>query len=244
MFKKISVLGYLILLGVMCGMPLLARDPEGRRSARRAARQEAVERELEQENSPENSPENSIDGNGETETIGFGVNKIDNSMVINKKGSRMVNLGMDYQKQAQVADSLNTLLAHEYVLYTETLNFHWNVRGPHFGPLHELFGKQYEQLLEIADRVAERVRALGGFSLGTLPEFLERSTLVQKPGKSLDAMTMIAQLVEDHETVIQLIRDYSAQAAQARDEGSVNMLGDLIETHEKMAWFLRSHLEK
>jgi len=233
MLKGIAKLGLLALLGLLCGMSLDTRAQEARGRGRRAARQQAAEQNGQQDMQVQNMrvPENEI----EREAVG---------PTINKKGSKMVNLGMDYQKQEQMAQSLNKLLAHEYVLYTETLNFHWNVRGKHFGPLHELFNKQYEQLLGMADRIAERVRALGSFSLGTLPEFLEQSTLVQKPGSGLDDMSMIAQLLEDHEAVIQLMRDYSAQAAQARDEGSVNMLGDLIETHEKMAWMLRSHLEK
>jgi len=138
---------------------------------------------------------------------------------------------------------LNTLLANEYVLYTKTLKFHWNVRGKHFGALHQLFEKQYEQLLDIVDRIAERVRALGELSMGSLREFMAEASVQEEPGMNPDDLGMIRQLVADHELIIRLIREYSMRAAQLHDEGTVNMLGDIIEMHEKNAWMLRAHLE-
>ena len=155
----------------------------------------------------------------------------------------MISIGLNEKQRSDVALTLNTLLANEYVLYTKTLKFHWNIRGKHFGPLHELFGKQYEQLLSTADRVAERVRALGGLSLGTLQEFAAQASVQEEPGQNPDDMGMIRQLLVDHELIIRLIREYSLQAAAVHDEGTVNMFGELIEMHEKIAWMLRSHLE-
>lgn len=155
----------------------------------------------------------------------------------------MISIGLNDKQRSEVALALNTLLANEFVLYTKTLKFHWNVRGKHFGALHVLFEKQYEQLLDIVDRIAERVRALGELSMGSLQEFMAEARLSEEPGVNPDDLGMIRQLMIDHEFVIRLMREYSALAADVRDEGTVNMLGDLIETHEKMAWMLRAHLE-
>lgn len=161
----------------------------------------------------------------------------------NKERRYMIAIGLDDKKRSDVALLLNTLLANEFVLYAKTLKFHWNVRGKHFGALHKLFEGQYEQILDIVDRVAERVRALGGLSLGTLQEFIAEASLPEEPGKNPDDLGMIRLLLEDHEFIARFIRECSQQAAQVHDEGTVNMLGDLIETHEKIAWMLRSHLE-
>ena len=72
-----------------------------------------------------------------------------------------------------VADILNKLLSDEYVLYTKTRNAHWNVEGINFIELHKFFQSQYEEIDEIIDNTAERIRALGHYSLGSLKDFLE-----------------------------------------------------------------------
>lgn len=155
----------------------------------------------------------------------------------------MINIDITEKNRKLVADRLNLLLANEYVLYTKTLKFHWNVVGLFFGPLHALFQKQYEQLLEIVDEVAERVRALGYLSHGTLKEFSTHATLPEEPGKNPDSKSMIRLLLEDHEAIIRQIRKDIDYAAELGDMGTNNFLSDLIETHEKTAWMLRAHLE-
>jgi starvation-inducible DNA-binding protein len=76
------------------------------------------------------------------------------------------NIGLlDEQREGAVA-ILNTLLADEYLLYTKTRNYHWNVVGPQFNDLHKFFEAQYNELNEIVDDVAERSRALGGNAFG------------------------------------------------------------------------------
>ena len=154
----------------------------------------------------------------------------------------MINIDIADKNRKEIADRLNLLLANEFVLYAKTLKFHWNVVGPFFGPLHALFEKQYEQILDIIDEVAERVRALGHISYGTLREFSEHATLPEEPGKNPDSLTMVRLLLEDHEAIIRQIRKDVDYATELGDAGTNNFLGELIETHEKTAWMLRSHL--
>jgi len=69
------------------------------------------------------------------------------------------NIGLlDEQREGAVA-ILNTLLTDEYLLYTKTRNYHWNIVGPQFNDLHKFFEAQYNELNEIVDDVAERSRA-------------------------------------------------------------------------------------
>jgi starvation-inducible DNA-binding protein len=76
------------------------------------------------------------------------------------------NIGLlDEQREGAVA-ILNTLLADEYLLYTKTRNYHWNVVGPQFNDLHKFFEAQYNELNEIVDDVAERSRTLGATPSG------------------------------------------------------------------------------
>jgi starvation-inducible DNA-binding protein len=76
------------------------------------------------------------------------------------------NIGLsDIQRQG-VIQMLTPLLSDEYVLYTKTHNYHWNVVGPQFNDLHDFFQAQYTALNEVADDVAERIRALGQPAIG------------------------------------------------------------------------------
>ncbi len=155
-----------------------------------------------------------------------------------------VHIGLDEQKRINVVEALNVLLANEYVLYTKTLKYHWNVQGSHFGPLHELFGKQYAMLLEFVDSIAERIRAFGFMAPGTFAEFNQSATLHEQVGHNPNDLGMIADLLADHEALIQSIREYIDLTAKLNDMGTNNFLADLITKHEKIAWMLRAHLVK
>ena len=68
------------------------------------------------------------------------------------------NIGLSDKEREGVVEILNTLLSDEYVLYTKTRNYHWNVVGPQFNDLHKFFESQYEALNEVIDDVAERAQ--------------------------------------------------------------------------------------
>jgi starvation-inducible DNA-binding protein len=107
------------------------------------------------------------------------------------------------------------------------------------------FEKQYEELNEIVDEVAERARQLGATALGTLREFVEKGRLTEQPGTYPEAMTMISNLLADHEAVIRTLReDLETCADRYHDIGTNDFLTGLMERHEKMAWMLRAHLER
>lgn len=155
----------------------------------------------------------------------------------------LVNIDISAADRKQSAAMLNILLASEYVLYVRTLNYHWNVKGPLFGPLHELFKGQYEALEKIIDDVAERARALNEPALGTMQEFITLSKLKEIPNAQLDEGEMIKNLLDGHEAIIRMIRVAQQDAAEKyKDMGTNNLLLNLIEKHEKIAWMLRAHL--
>jgi starvation-inducible DNA-binding protein len=154
------------------------------------------------------------------------------------------NIGLLEEQREGVVAILNTLLADEYLLYTKTRNYHWNVVGPQFNDLHKFFEAQYNELNEIVDDVAERGRVLGGHALGTLTEFLTYTRLKEQTSYYPDAHDMIADLLADHEALIRHLRvDLETCAEQYHDAGTNDFLTGLMEQHEKMAWMLRAFLE-
>lgn len=154
-----------------------------------------------------------------------------------------LNIGLTQSSQDQEAGLLNALLADEYLLYTKTRKYHWNVVGPHFDELHKFFQSQYEILDESIDDIAERARSLGANSAGTLSEFLTLTRLREQPERYPVARQMLEDLLADHETIIRGLRtDVEACTDTYHDVGTADFLTGLMEGHEKMAWMIRAFL--
>ena len=155
------------------------------------------------------------------------------------------NIGIPDGNRQSVVSILNALLADEYLLYTKTRNYHWNVTGLQFNDLHKFFEAQYEQLDETVDEVAERARALGGRAAGSLEEFRKLARLSEDViGKVPAARDMLANLLADHEALVRSLRaDVDAVTDKHNDTGTADFLTGLLERHEKSAWMLRSFLE-
>jgi len=150
-------------------------------------------------------------------------------------------IGISDHDLEEVATLLNTLLADEYVLYTKTHNAHWNITGLSFYEMHKLFQAQYEALEIMIDDIAERVRSLGHFALGSLKDFLSVTNLSEEKDDFSSPEQMIQALLNDHETIIRMIRnDIIPISDKYKDLGTADFVTGLMEQHEKISWMLRS----
>jgi starvation-inducible DNA-binding protein len=153
-------------------------------------------------------------------------------------------IGISAKNSAAVAADLSKILADEFVLYTKTRNAHWNVTGPDFYAQHKFFEDQYEILDEVMDNVAERIRSIGHFAPATLKNYLQLTHLSELTREKNDSKGFIKELLEDHNTIITHLRGrIKPFADDFQDTGTSDFITSLMETHEKMAWMLRSHLE-
>ena len=153
-------------------------------------------------------------------------------------------IGINEENRKAVTVELAKLLADEYVLYTKTRNAHWNVEGPDFHSMHVFFESQYNQLDEIMDGVAERIRSLGHYAPATLKSFLELTHLTEKIGDKNDSLSYIKELLADHDSIIEFLRgNIDPFVSKYHDYGTSDYITGLMEEHEKMAWMLRSHLK-
>ena len=154
------------------------------------------------------------------------------------------NIGLSDEQREGVVSILNALLSDEYLLYTKTRNYHWNVFGPQFNDLHKFLERQYEELEEVVDQVAERARSLGGFAFGTMTEFAQHTRLKEQPGQYPEARRMLSNLLADHESLIRQLRvDSQTCDEKFHDLGTNDFLIGLMERHEKTAWMFRAFLE-
>lgn len=152
-----------------------------------------------------------------------------------------INIGIDEKERKKIARGLSRLLADTYTLYLKTHNFHWNVTGPMFQPLHGMFEEQYTELAAAVDLIAERIRALGFPAPGTYSEFAELSSIKEDTGVP-NAQEMIKLLVEGQEAVVRTARSIFPVVEKNGDEPSADLLTQRMHIHEKTAWMLRSLL--
>ena len=150
------------------------------------------------------------------------------------------NIGLDSDVRHSVVDILNITLANEAVLTQKTRSAYWNVHGSSILDMQSFFKKQLYQLIKLSDEISERVRMLGGFAIGSLQEFLKYTQLEEKPGSIVDILSLLA----DHESCIRFIREDARKCTEEyEDEGTFELLVNVMRIHEKIAWMLRSHIE-
>lgn len=153
-----------------------------------------------------------------------------------------IDLGIDKKDRKMVSDALGRVLADTTLLYLKARNYHWNVVGPNFSQLHQLFEEIYNDLEEGADVIAERIRALGFYAPASFAEYVSISAIKEETN-SPGALDMIKQLALDHELLVRRSNETMKTADSAGDVASSDLMVERIRSLSKHAWMLRSHLE-
>ena len=154
-----------------------------------------------------------------------------------------INIGINEDDRQAIANGLSNLLADTYTLYLTTHNFHWNVTGPMFNTLHQMFMVQYTELWTAVDPIAERIRSLGHTAPGSYAQFSKLASVPDAPIEPPKAMEMVRILVTGHEAVARTARQLFPVADKASDEPTADLLTQRLTVHEQTAWMLRSLLE-
>ena len=143
--------------------------------------------------------------------------------------------------RAAIVEALNQSVAETAVATMLAQNFHWNVTGMAFGPLHDLFQAVYEDHFAAQDDLAERIRALDAPVEGTLAGMLSRSMVTEHAGPASD-VEMIKALQVAQETLAATLAGAGQLAAEHDDTLTEDLCIERGQIHEKFAWMLRSHL--
>lgn len=153
-----------------------------------------------------------------------------------------IDIGISGRDRARIVQGLSELLADSYTLYLMTHNFHWNVTGPQFNSLHQMFMDQYTEQWNALDLIAERIRALGHPAPGTYREFAKLTSIKEVDGVP-SANDMVRHLVAAQEATARTARKVFPVVNDANDQPTADLLTQRLEVHEKTAWMLRSLLE-
>ena len=144
--------------------------------------------------------------------------------------------------RSRVIELLNARLADAIDLGAQTKHAHWNVKGPNFIALHELFDKIAESVEDQIDTLAERVTALGGRAHGTIATVARSSSLKPYPEDISDGLAHVDALSA-------ALADYGAKiragidaADKLGDADSADLLTGISRATDKYLWFLEAHL--
>jgi len=141
----------------------------------------------------------------------------------------------------EIVEGLTQSLSETAVLTMKAQNYHWNVTGMAFGPLHEMFQEIYEDHFEAQDNLAERIKALGAHAEGRHSEYLKRSAVAECDGHKSDK-EMVAALKADQETASATLRALAELAEKQGDVVTNDMAIGRAQKHDKFAWMLAAHL--
>ena len=134
-------------------------------------------------------------------------------------------------------DTIRAVLGKVFHLYVQTHCYHWNVEGPHFRSLHEMFETQYKFLNDSMDSVAERLRVLGVKAPQSIADLLALAGDIQQ-GDACSADDMLVNQCTAFLEVIDTLRAAIRVMADLDDDGTVGVFTDILEWSEKEHWMM------
>jgi starvation-inducible DNA-binding protein len=145
--------------------------------------------------------------------------------------------------RAKVIGVLNQHLADSFDLHSQAKQAHWNVKGPDFWQLHELFDEIAERAAEWVDEFAERVTALGGFATGTVRMAAASSTLPEFPADITDSMAYVRALADRLAAFTNSAREATDETDKLGDANSADIFTEVSRCADKYLYFLEAHLQ-
>jgi starvation-inducible DNA-binding protein len=139
----------------------------------------------------------------------------------------------------QLIEQLKVILGTNFGLYFKSHTFHWNIEGPNFNDYHTFLNGFYNAVWANTDLIAEKIRMLGSYAPTTLSRMLELSD-VPDTETIPSALAMMTQLKQDNDRYIVHLRAGIVAADEADEPAVSNFLQDILDQHQKQAWFLRS----
>lgn len=145
--------------------------------------------------------------------------------------------------RVELVSLLNERLSDVLDLKLQAKQAHWNVRGPHFFTLHELFDKVAEDADEHADLIAERIGQLGGVAEGTSQVVVKKSTLPPYPLQIAAGRDHVEALSTALAAFARTVREGIDAADKAGDKGTADLFTEVSRETDKNLWFVEGHLQ-
>ncbi len=163
-----------------------------------------------------------------------------------RAASRLIATSHDLpaENRREMVALLNAHLADLFDLFSQTKQAHWNVKGPQFYPLHELYDTLAGLLLPHVDAVAERATALGGVATGTARMAAAASRVPEFSAGPVGSMESVRLLAERYAAVAETAREAIDQAEEAKDMDTSDLFIEVSRDLDKALWFLEAHVQQ
>jgi len=139
----------------------------------------------------------------------------------------------------KLIDQLKTILGTNFALYFKAHSYHWNVEGPDFPEYHGFLGNFYDSVFDQTDDIAEHLRRLDSYAPVSLSRMMELSD-IEEDVNIPAPVGMFYNLLRDNDRYIIHLRAGIAAADAAGEPAVSNFLQDILGSHQKHAWMLRS----
>lgn len=143
----------------------------------------------------------------------------------------------------KVIQLLNARLADALDLSLQTKQAHWNVKGPSFIALHELFDSVTDLVRDQSDEIAERITALGGIAEGTLAVVAQRTQLQAYPLDAVTGKSHVTALSAALAAYGKLVRAAIDQSDELGDAGTADLFTGISRDIDKQLWFVEAHIQ-
>ncbi len=147
------------------------------------------------------------------------------------------------EKREEITEILNARLADAIDLKSQAKQAHWNVKGPHFIGLHELFDRVATETELHIDEIAERITALGGTAMGTVRVAAQTSSLNEYPLEIFDGDAHVDAVSTALSDFGKKVRAGIDETDELGDADTADLFTEISRSIDKLLWFVEAHIQ-
>ena len=142
-----------------------------------------------------------------------------------------------------IIKELNQFLADLNVFYRKLQNYHWNIEGKDFFVIHAKLEEYYDEINKSIDEVAEFILIKNEQPLGTMKDYLEKTTIVEAQNNKVTDKEVLNNIINDYSTLLQKVTDLKSLAEEQNLYSTSTLMDDLISSYTKHLWMLKQMSE-
>ena len=139
----------------------------------------------------------------------------------------------------ELENKLNEFLADLNVFYRKLQNYHWNVQGKDFFQVHAKLEELYNEINEQIDEIAEHIAILEGQPLGTLKDYIEKSTIQEAENKKIKSEEIYNNLLSDYQALLNKVVEIKEEAENQKEYSTSSLIDGYILEYGKIIWMLK-----
>ena len=140
----------------------------------------------------------------------------------------------------ELENKLNEFLADLNIFYRKLQNYHWNIEGKDFFQVHVKLEELYDEINEQIDEIAEHIAILGGQPLGTMKDYLEKSSIKEAENKKIKSEEIYNNILSDYEELLKKTIEIKEKSENEKEYSTSSLIDDYIKEYGKIIWMIKS----